>query len=594
MSTRASNARHVRQRKLNTKQQLRIIREDEIDDQGEGEGHGQVTQVETGVEKAEETEFHLQKIIQGASAAALGDKINQSYIPTPDATRAQGVEYDKLYPKTFSQPATYIRFSSTVEDCIGVPYCMDEEDEEVLAKLNEGKDVHGNSRRDKLGSCTEDTFEETMHFFEEASQRRQPFANLENASHPSLDEMEQEIDENLSDDAQKWLRLIYQHWIMRKGSRPLMPSVKVRVLDTNSEADDADPYICFRRREVRQTRKTRGRDAQVVEKLKKLRLELEQARSLVQMVVQRETLHKQQLEMSRKVFEQRAMLKKVKIEKGIIGDKGDDEDLLVNQRPIAKPKPRQSTTDQRPTTIKLRQSFDRQQTENDLPSYEDQRREADEMVNATVEQKKSQHRRWNEHYEDRTWRPITPPADPVDDRPRWGFLPSPKAASYPTPPPTLPSEDSHKEDGDVDMLDAPAPLSPAGDRHQALEATGGASPEPDFRIWTMPGSWPRDPSPFSPPIIRQPAPACRLRKGRGGIMHLEARKQRPFGLCRTVVSDSDDSEDEDGRVDFFAVSDDKIFDYRTALHRSTVRAGAESGERRSLPAPEATMVGGRA
>lgn len=53
-STRASNARHVRQRKLNTKQPLRVIKEDEIDELPEDEAQRNIPQFETGVEKAEE------------------------------------------------------------------------------------------------------------------------------------------------------------------------------------------------------------------------------------------------------------------------------------------------------------------------------------------------------------------------------------------------------------------------------------------------------------------------------------------------------------------------------------------------------------
>jgi enhancer of polycomb-like protein len=269
---------------------------------------------------------------QGATTAGLGEKTQQSFIPTPDATKAKGIQYDSLYPKVFSSPATYIRFSSTVEESVGVPYCMDDQDVAVLSKLNEGKDVNGNSRKDNLGKCTEDTFEEVMSFFEETCSRLQPYADIDKSPVLSLEEMEQNIDENLPPDSQKWLKPIYPHWTSRKDSRPIMPTVKLRLLDNTSEADDADPYVCFRRREVRQTRKTRGRDAQIVEKLKKLRLELEQARTLVQFVNQREQLNKQSLETSRKVFEERGKLKKVKSERGIIGEKGEDEELLVNQR----------------------------------------------------------------------------------------------------------------------------------------------------------------------------------------------------------------------------------------------------------------------
>lgn len=541
-------------------------------------------------------EFHLQQVIHSASTAALGEKTQQSFIPTPDAVKAKGVEYDKLYPKVFSSPATYIRFSSTVEESVGVPYCMDDQDVAVLAKLNEGKDVSGNSRKDKLSNCSEDTFEEVMSFFEETCQRLQPFADIDKSPVPSFEEMERNIDENLSLEAQKWLKLIYPHWMLRKDSKAIMPSIKLRLLDNTSDADDADPYVCFRRREVRQTRKTRGRDAQIVEKLKKLRLELETSRQLVQMVNQREQLNKQNLETSRKVFEQRASLKKVKQERGIIGEKGEDEELLVNQRvrlpfltsiedlitdnsqPAPKPKARQSNAEARAPTIKIpgqqRASVDRQATENELPSLEDQLKETFELLEKTVDTKKQQHLNWNKGWEDKTWLPITPPAEPAEERPKWGFLPSPQGASYPTPPPTLPSEGSQK-DGDTEMPDASAPPSPP----QEQPVRAGASPEPEFIIRSMPGAWPREASPFNPPVKRDAAPACRLRRGRGGIMHLEARKQRQPDLCRTVVTDSDDSDEE--MDDWFAVSDAKVFDYRTALN-SSVRRPDTGNHRPSL------------
>lgn len=621
-STRASNARHVRQRKLNTKQPLRIIKEDEIEELPEDEAQRNIPQVETGVEKAEEIvcypftyrrrlilriltflqEYHLQQVIHSASTAALGEKTQQSFIPTPDAVKAKGVEYDKLYPKKFTSPSTYIRFSSTVEESVGVPYCMDDQDVAILAKLNEGKDVNGNSRKDKLSNCSEDTFEEVMSFFEETIQRLQPFADIDKSPVPSFDEMEQNIDENVSLEAQKWLKVIYPHWMLRRDSKAIMPSIKLRLLDNTSDADDADPYVCFRRREVRQTRKTRGRDAQIVEKLKKLRLELEQSRQLVQMVNQREQLNKQSLETARKVFESRGQLKKVKQERGIIGEKGEDEELLVNQRvsrvssenevqnanqlqPAPKPKARQSTADSRTPTIKIpgqqRPSLDRQATENELPTLEEQLRETFDLLEKTVDTKKQQHLNWNKGWEDKTWQPITPPAESAEERPKWGFLPSPQGASYPTPPPTLPSEGSQK-DGDTEMPDASAPPSPP----QEAPVKAGASPEPEFIIRSMPGAWPREASPFDAPMQREPTPACRLRRGRGGIMHLEARKQRQPGLCRTVVTDSDDSDEE--MDDWFAVSDAKIFDYRTALNGSVRRP--DTGNRQSLPGAGAPGV----
>lgn len=98
--------------------------------------------------------------------------------------------------------------------------------------------------------------------------------------------------------------------------------------ETGQDTDDADPYVCFRRREVRQVRKTRGRDAQSTEKLKKLRKELEDARQLMAMVKQREMTRRDMLAVDRQLFEQRVELKKIKRALGI---KGDDEDL-INQK----------------------------------------------------------------------------------------------------------------------------------------------------------------------------------------------------------------------------------------------------------------------
>jgi len=514
-------------------------------------------------------EFHLQAVINAANAAALGAKSNQqSFIPTPDAVKAKGVKYEDFYPKAFSQPSTYIRFSSTVEDCIGVPYCMSESDVGFLGQLNDGKDVNGQPRKDKLSQCSEDTFEEVMNFFEESSSRLQPFANVDNAPILALEEMERSIDDSNSVEAHQWLKPIYQFWVLRKGSRPLMPTIKVRVLDTSSEADDADPYICFRRREVRQTRKTRGRDAQVVEKLKKLRLELEQARGLVQMVAQREQLNKEDLEISRKVFEERRKLKDVKVNKQIIGEKGEDEELLVNQKPAPKLKARQDTG-QRPAMIRIRSGGDRA-PENDLVQLSELQAEAEAKLQQQIESKKEQHKRWNDHWADATWRPITPPLESLEDPPRWAPLLFPDTA-YPSPPPTLPSEGSRDED--VEMTDQ----SPIKEEDTSAGAAV-ADFEPE-KVFHIPGAFPIDDDP-RPSFKRDSAPACRLRYGRGGRCYLEARKKREYGaISAGVVSDSDSDDEMD---DWHPPDAEKSFEWRV-LASVRPRPEGMTGERRIHP-----------
>ncbi|CAK4030975.1 Enhancer of polycomb 1 [Lecanosticta acicola] len=568
MSTRSANNRNVRQRKLNTKQPLRVIRESDLDDIADHETQQSIPQVETGVEKGEEVEYHLQAIIKGS---------HQSYIPTPDAVKARGVKYDELYAKSFSQPATYIRFSSTVEDTIGTPYCMNEDDAKFLEQLNDGKDVNGQPLKDKSAQCSEDTFEEVMDFFEETSQRIQPFANVDSAPVLTLDEMLQNKQEDLSGGAEKFLKPLYQYWVSKKGSRPLMPAIKVKVLDTTSEADDADPYVCFRRREVRQTRKTRGRDAQVVEKLKKLRIELEMARNLVASVREREHLNGQNLKLSRTVFEQRKSLKEVKVAKNIVGEKGEDEELLVNQKPVVKPK-RPEGSGQRPT-IRLRSIGERSAPENDFPGglLADVQADADSFVQQAIESRKEQHRRWNQQWSDETWGPLTPPPDAADQPPRWAALPN-EAAGYPTPPPSLPSRSSQDRDGDVEMEDRKPPLD--------LDTVAGA--EPQFTFFVPPPHsiehYFGENQPFEM-VTQESKPVARLRWGRGGRLHLEARRPKRVGrISQGVVSDSDSDDEE---PEYFRVSDSKSFDYRCAMNsRARPEGQRPSGDQTAIVAAQ--------
>ncbi|KAK0259376.1 Enhancer of polycomb-like protein 1 [Friedmanniomyces endolithicus] len=568
MSTRNNAARTVRQRKLNPKQGLRIIRESEIEEQLDDESQRQVYHGETGVEKAEEIEYHLQAVINASNATALGAKAKQNYIPTPDAVRAKGVQYDELYPKIFKEPATYIRFSSTVEDCIGLVYCMNDADVEFLARLNDGKDVDGRDRKDKLGQCSQHTYEEVMTFFEDTSARLQPFASVDGTPILALEEMERSQQEEISAEAQSWLGPIYKYWVLRKGSRPLMPSIRVRVLDTASEADDADPYVCFRRREVRLTRKTRGRDAQVVEKLKKLRLEAQSALELVRLVADRERVKADSLQIDRRVFNERKQLKEVKAAKNIIGEKGDDEELLVNQKPMSKmSKGRGDSQTQRPATIRLRSVGDGRAAapDVDLPLLDDWRAEAEQFVITTIEARKEQHKKWNQHWVDETKLPITPPLEENNPIRQWAQFPPDGLNSYPTPSPSLPSQSSQqKESEDVEMPDEPPRVE------EGEQATAGADFHEPLSVFHIPGAYPlsdvEDGSDAA--AERSSYPACRLRYGRGGRCYLETRKRRPFGqLSRGVVSDSES--DEDNGPEYFPVAERITFDYRAALNKQT-------------------------
>lgn len=164
--------------------------------------------VETGVDKDEEGEVHLQAVI--ASAAAYVAKatggatksVDRAFIPTPDsAGTIDEALYKQLYTKGYTDPITYIRFSDTVEDVIhgAVDYTMDEDDEDWLeafnAALNAKSSAGGSPRSRKgrpdqpkaepsddkaadLAPISEDDFERVMEVLEKTTDRKAPMAHV--------------------------------------------------------------------------------------------------------------------------------------------------------------------------------------------------------------------------------------------------------------------------------------------------------------------------------------------------------------------------------------------------------------------------------
>jgi enhancer of polycomb-like protein len=175
--------------------------------------------------------------------------------------------------------------------------------------------------------CSEDDFERIMEAFEDTAAEQAPFASIDNTVIP-FETMQLALKQQVLPKVQVFAKDIYEHWKVRRqesGNTPLQPSLK---FEKNQELDDGDPYVCFRRRDARQTRKTRNRDVQSTEKLKRLRKELEEGRQLIGMAYQRELTKKDLLKVDKDIFEQRVKVKETKIKLGI---KTDDEDL-INQR----------------------------------------------------------------------------------------------------------------------------------------------------------------------------------------------------------------------------------------------------------------------
>lgn len=248
-----------------------------------------------------------------------GSKDAEKIVPAPPAEESSDINYDELYTLEFPHPSTYIRFSQTVEECTGCQYNMSSEDDTYLKSYNQ--------KRSAATQCSEDDFEKIMEVFESTADRHAPFAAVDNTV-IVYDVMEFALRQEVDEKVQAFAKDVYEYWKSRRqcsGNRPLQPSLK---FEMHQDSDDGDPYVCFRRRDVRMTRKTRARDIQSTEKLRRLRKELEEGRQLVAMAHQRELAKRELIALDRQIFEQRAKVKAIRVRLGI---KVDDEDL-INQK----------------------------------------------------------------------------------------------------------------------------------------------------------------------------------------------------------------------------------------------------------------------
>ncbi|EEH41264.1 hypothetical protein PAAG_03550 [Paracoccidioides lutzii Pb01] len=475
MSRLVGMMRSTRPKKLTSKQPIPIFREDQID-VIEDEVQTTLQSIETGVEKAEETEIHLQAAI---NAAARGN-VAQAHIPTPETVKSS-LQYDSIYKPTFSQPATYIRFSSTVEDCSGCSYNLVDEDDVALKILNQKKDAST--------QCTEDQFEVVMAFFEETAQSKQPFAAVDSPPVLSYSEMENSFDGLVDESVRQFANDIYEHWKARRnrtGNLPLQTGLK---FETGQDTDDGDPYVCFRRREVRQVRKTRGRDAQSAEKLRRLRKELEDARELVAMVRQRELARRELLIAERQVFVQRAEVKETKRKLGI----KDDDDDLINQKP--KKKVAEVPAGNRPVAPQLRMPPRAGGPGEDLVLLEDVQADKENEVLREIKQNIAKHAKWNEGYVDWTTAPLTPTSEHSFDA---DFRPAIITEYLPTPPASESSDN---------MRDAIADRSHSDALDKLVRTVRYCTPSDEESSRTM--------------------PSFRRRIGRGGRMIID-RRNLPF------------------------------------------------------------------
>jgi hypothetical protein len=117
---------------------------------------------------------------------------------------------------------------------------------------------------------------------------------------------------------------IFEHWRARRTKRagkPIIPVLQYEDLVKN----EVDPYVCFRRRETKSVRKTRRTDQQSMERLRRLRSEMEMARNLLEMVLRREKLRKEGLILEHSVFDKKCKFREYQRTLGI----KEDEDMFA-------------------------------------------------------------------------------------------------------------------------------------------------------------------------------------------------------------------------------------------------------------------------
>lgn len=145
---------------------------------------------------------------------------------------------------------------------------------------------------------------------------------------PPFDELESHFKKPSLLPLQSAAKHIYDHWKERRlqsGGKPITPSLR---FDETGIRNDTDPYVCFRRRETKPVRKTRRTDQQSLEKLRKLRAEMETARNLLEMVLRREKMRKESLALEHTIFDKKCILRDMQRQLGI----KEDEDLLFSKK----------------------------------------------------------------------------------------------------------------------------------------------------------------------------------------------------------------------------------------------------------------------
>ena len=264
----------------------------------------------TGVDKEEEDEHHLQAALSAQAAAT--SQAERYYIPTPES-KLVGADYDSMYPPVYKMPKAMIRYSNTLEDVYSnhnfvdftsnikasssssaaphrqihqqqqQPQAFYNADEEDLLFLKNNIPTISVELWEQIVDCLEDSVRQ---FNNENIVTLDCLERFHNSTGPDSGRGVGGPDEVSLERALDW-------WKVRRAKlgRSLVPFLRHEDMGKLG----ADPYVCFRRREVRLPRKTRRSDAQCMERLRKLQYDLSTLRSILVAAQKRDRFKRESL-----------------------------------------------------------------------------------------------------------------------------------------------------------------------------------------------------------------------------------------------------------------------------------------------------------
>lgn len=276
-----------------------------------------VPQMPTGMEKEEETEHHLQRILS-AQQAFGATSANEYAIPTPKV-EIDNKMYERIYNVECPKHKQYIRIQPFSSDFDYPDYDVDYEDEEWI----------NDKRRTLPDDFSDDLvlyFECIMDRLEKATTHSMNLPSLEEAKMLLLNNNDDFNDENdaavsnpnfvasfpkkvYKKERDEFILCIYDYWKAKrlKYKHPLTPIVLTDKSGVVTQPNN--PFLVFRRRtEKMQTRKNRKNEEQSYEKMLILKRDLHRAQQILKLIKKRENIKKEFLKFTAETFEKRFKL----------------------------------------------------------------------------------------------------------------------------------------------------------------------------------------------------------------------------------------------------------------------------------------------